>query len=309
MAVADLCDSARDAGALDVAGVQRPAQRHLHALVVQAEHDIRRRLAEKLATADWAPPALINVLALDEIEIARPVIAVQPGAAGPRPDPPAGRGHDRPPDRGRPPAELSAVVVDAILDQDEPAVLTALAGNETADITPTGLAKLVDASRRTASLRDPLARHPRLTEDLAQRLYLWVGQSLRTAIAGRFRLEASAFDPMLGRSHPGRLQSRQRRSRSPPAVVSSPEQEEMERRLIDKLHAAGQLRPGYLLRALREQQARPVRGRPGQARRFRARTTCAGRSTPRPPTCWPWPAPPSASTAASSPPCSAWCAN
>src|SRR5690606_22861259 len=30
--------------------------------------------------------------------------------------------------------------------------------------------------------------------------------------------------------------------------------EEMERRLIDKLHGAGQLRPGYLIRALREQR-------------------------------------------------------
>ncbi|HWA61878.1 MAG TPA: DUF2336 domain-containing protein, partial [Caulobacteraceae bacterium] len=32
------------------------------------------------------------------------------------------------------------------------------------------------------------------------------------------------------------------------------EQEEMERRLIDKLAAAGQLRPGYLLRALKEKR-------------------------------------------------------
>ena len=47
-------------------------------LVVEAERDIRRRLSEKLATASWAPVALINVLALDDIEIARPVIAGSP---------------------------------------------------------------------------------------------------------------------------------------------------------------------------------------------------------------------------------------
>src|SRR5207247_6482663 len=35
-------------------------------------------------------------------------------------------------------------------------------------------------------------------------------------------------------------------------VARDSEREMMERRLIDKLHAAGQLRPGYLVRALRE---------------------------------------------------------
>ena len=44
-------------------------------LVVDAEHDIRLRLAERIADADWAPPALIRTLALDDIDIARPVIA------------------------------------------------------------------------------------------------------------------------------------------------------------------------------------------------------------------------------------------
>lgn len=254
MAVADLCDTARDSGALDVGGVRDLLNDIFQALVIQAEHDIRRRLAEKLAKADWAPPALINVLALDEIEIARPVIACSPLLQ----DRDLIRllveaSIDHQIEIARRPM-LSAIVADAILTQEEPAVLTALASNETADITPTGLAKLVDASRRTASLRDPLARHPRLTEDLAQRLYLWVGQSLRTAIAGRFRMEASAFDPMLGEAIRDAYSRVSDDPVTPPIPASSPEQEEMERRLIGKLHAAGQLRPGYLLRALREQK-------------------------------------------------------
>ena len=48
------------------------------ALADKAERDIRRTLAECLAKAEWAPPALINTLALDEIAIARPVIASSP---------------------------------------------------------------------------------------------------------------------------------------------------------------------------------------------------------------------------------------
>ncbi|WP_409515188.1 DUF2336 domain-containing protein, partial [Brevundimonas sp.] len=47
-------------------------------LTAQAERDIRLALAERIAGADWAPAALVNMLALDEIEIARPVITASP---------------------------------------------------------------------------------------------------------------------------------------------------------------------------------------------------------------------------------------
>src|SRR5690606_17996400 len=95
-------------------------------LISQAEHDIRRNLAERLATSEWAPAALINALALDEIEIARPIIAGSPLlgdqellrilveatiehqiAVARRPG-------------------ISGRVTDAIIDAAEPAVMTAL---------------------------------------------------------------------------------------------------------------------------------------------------------------------------------------
>ena len=47
-------------------------------LVKRAERDLRMRLAEALSLAPWAPSGLINALALDDIEIARPVIARSP---------------------------------------------------------------------------------------------------------------------------------------------------------------------------------------------------------------------------------------
>ena len=254
LAVADLCEGARSSGALDIEAARPLLNDIFLGLVAEAEREIRQRLSEKLARADWAPPALINILALDEIEIARPVIASSPLLADAdllmillkatvehqiaiarRPS-------------------LSAEVVDAILREHEPAVLAALAGNDTADIPPEGMARLVEASRRSAALRSPLARHPRLTSDLAERLYLWVGQSLQAALVSRFRLNPDALGPALGEavrdaySHPLGAEA------SPSATPGEPdpEQEETERRLIEKLHAAGQLRPGYLVRALRE---------------------------------------------------------
>jgi len=217
-------------------------------LVSHAELEIRARLAETLAPARWAPSALINTLALDDIEIARPIIAKSPVLSDAdlikllviatidhqievarRPD-------------------IASGVVQAILDRGEPAVLTALAGNPSAQVDPDGLARLVAASRNVASLRTPLARHPRLTAELAYALYTWVGEALREEIGQRFTLDPdqlqSAVTEAVGEAYAG--------SHLPPPPTGAIERQEMETRLIAKLKAAGQLRPGFLLKSLRD---------------------------------------------------------
>lgn len=252
VAIIDLCDSAANAGALDVDAVDAVLSDIFMALVVEAEHEIRRRLAEKLASTSWAPRTLISILALDDIDIARPVIASSPVLT------------DRDLIRllveatiehqievARRPA-LGPLVVDAIIAQDEPAVLTALAGNDTARISPDGMAHLVEASRRTPSLRSPLARHARLTAPLAERLYVWVGQALRAALISRFPIDAEALDRAIADAVGEAYADPFAEPTSVPAAEPGAEQEEMERRLIAKLDGSGQLRPGYLLRALKE---------------------------------------------------------
>jgi uncharacterized protein (DUF2336 family) len=142
---------------------------------------------------------------------------------------------------------IGSPVVDTILKQAEPSVMTALAGNDTAEISPEAMAELVEASRQIAAMRSPLARHPRLSTEQAKRLYLWVGQSLRQAIVTRFKVDAAALDQALAEAV-----SEAQGADGAPRV--SADQADMERRLIAKLHAAGQLRSSYLLRALREQR-------------------------------------------------------
>jgi uncharacterized protein (DUF2336 family) len=254
LAIVDLCDAGEGAEAvMRSAPIQALLSSIFMSLVVEAERDIRRRLAEKLATAAWAPSALINVLALDDIEIARPVIAASPVL----------QDHDlirllveatidhqievaRRPHLGPP-------VVAAILQQDEPAVLTALAANDTAQVSPEDLRALIAASRRVAALRSPLARHPRLNGDLARSLYVWVGQALRQSLVDRFRLDAEALDAALAQSvreaHGGIAGDQ-----ADALAARDGEQKDMELRLLAKLDAAGQLRPGYLLRALQERK-------------------------------------------------------
>jgi uncharacterized protein (DUF2336 family) len=251
LAIVELCGQPNDAVRSPV--IQSLLGSIFTDLVNDAEQDIRRILAEKLSLADWPPPALVNLLALDEIEIARTVIARSPvlkdadlvrllveGAV------------DHQIEVAKRPL-IGPPVVETILDQAQPAVMIALAGNDTADVSPEAMRRMVEASRDVAGMRSPLARHPRLSGDMAERLYAWVGQSLRSAIVTRFRVDVEALDRALAESVK-EARDAPFHDPSPRHTIADSEQEEMERRLITKLHAAGQLRPSYLLRALREQR-------------------------------------------------------
>ena len=251
LGIVELCDAGDGAAAKVSPQIHALLNSIFLGLVAQAERDIRKRLAEKLSIAEWAPPALINVLALDEIEIARPVIACSPLLKDPdliRLLVEATVEHQIEVAR-RP--NLGPTVVAAILQAAEPAVMAALAGNSSAELAPADMKTLVEAARQIAALRMPLARHPKLTDDLALQLYVWVGQALRQSLAERFRLDPKQIEAALA-------QSVQEAHLGVPtghgAVIMARdgEREAMEERLIEKLHAAGQLRPGYLVRALQE---------------------------------------------------------
>ncbi len=252
LAIADLCDAPVAGAVMTAAPIQSLLSSIFMSLVVEAERDIRHRLSRKLASAAWAPNALVNVLALDDIEIARPIIAGSPVLRDldlVRLLVDATIEHQLEVAR-RP--NLSEVVVSAILEQAEPAVMTALAGNPTACLSDADMAELVEASRLIAAMRMPLSQHPKLTSQLAKRLYLWAGLALRQGLADRFRLDTQALDEALAgaisEAHSGLTPD------DPLRTSRDGEREAMEQRLIDKLHVAGQLRPAYLVRALREER-------------------------------------------------------
>jgi uncharacterized protein (DUF2336 family) len=215
----------------------------------QAEREIRQALSESLASADWAPPGLIAMLALDEIEIARPVIASSPllkdqdlmrvllEATLEHQIEVARRPH------------ISGGIADAIIDRADPATLTALAGNRTAQVSESAMLRLIEHSRRIAALRAPLTRHPRLNDALATELYQWVGQALREAISERFQIDETRLAAAINKViQPSPVEPKTL------AEASVVELEEMERRLVAKLQGSGQLRPGFLIRTIRERR-------------------------------------------------------
>ena len=219
-------------------------------LARQAEREVRKVLSEKLAHAEWAPAALVNVLALDEFEIARPILASSPVLQDDdllRVLIQASLEHQIAVAR-RP--HISGRVADAVIDQAEPAVLMALTTNRTADISVDGLRRLVEHSRRIAALRGPLTRHPLLTEALAEQMYHWVGTALRQSIAERFNVDEKA----LGAAVHDAVESVLRPAGPELVPIDHSDRDEMERRLVDKLQSAGQLRPGLLIRAIREKR-------------------------------------------------------
>jgi len=255
MAVVDLCEQADRTGAplADRAKAQAALQEIFLNLISSTERDLRRRLAERLSAAPWTPHGLVTILSLDDIEIARPVIAESPVLTETdlvKVLITATLEHQIEVAR-RP--NISTEVIDTIIEQSQPVVMAALADNGSADMRLAQLTRMVMASQRLAALRSPLVRHPKLTVDLAYLLYAWVGDALRRAIATRFRVDESqlhaAIDDVVHSHRAGA-----------PFAVRTPDKDAetvdvgLEDQLIIKLDAAGQLKPGYLLRALRERK-------------------------------------------------------
>lgn len=246
MGVAGLYQSAADHG-----GAPDALADIFIALTRKAEREIRQTLAQRLAKVDWAPAALVRMLAADEIQIARPVIAASPlllDADLLQLLADCSIEHQiqvalRP--------ELGAAVARAIIAGGDPAVMTALATNRSAHIEATAFSNLVDRSRQLAALRAPLTRHPSLDEDLALRLYQWVGEALRQAISDRFTIDPARMAEAIqdATQASARASAAEWNSAAPPIAA-----EDTDARLVAKLHAAGQLRPAYLIRALREEK-------------------------------------------------------
>lgn len=147
---------------------------------------LRRRWALKMSAKPDAPRDLIAAFAADSFAIAEPVLKASPVLQEPmlldlvqR----LGSQYQRAIAQRR---GLSPALAAALVQTDKIEVITALLRNRSARIAEETMRRIVDAARIIESYREPLARRPDLSPQLAWRLYDWVDESLRATLRAKF---------------------------------------------------------------------------------------------------------------------------
>jgi uncharacterized protein (DUF2336 family) len=202
------------------------------------EMSIRIALAERLADDAGAPHGLINVLCDDRIEVAGPILArsqvltdidlvriIESGSEGHQISVAA-----------RP--AIGETVTSTLARHACEAAVLALLRNGSARIARATFDQLSERARNTPALQKPLIERPDLPGELARQLYRWVSDALKAALVARHpeatRTLVSAIDETTSRG-----------AEAPAGSVNA-------RKLVDKLHASGQLRASFLIRVLNQ---------------------------------------------------------
>ena len=223
-------------------GLMREILQHLTRDVEMA---IRIALAERLAEDTSAPNDLILLLADDAIEVARPVILRSPLLTDEdmlRLIAETDVGHHEAV-AARP--HIGEAVTAMLAKSDAESVLVTLVRNTTARISGSTYEILVDKSRHLAGLQEPITHRPDLPPALASKMCAWVSDALKIYIVRNYPVESAKLDAAMTAAERS-IQS------APPAPRPTPS--ESANKLVDKLHAAGQLKAGFLLRVLHQGQ-------------------------------------------------------
>lgn len=208
------------------------------------EMAVRIALAERLADDEDAPNDLILMLCDDRIEVARPVImrsrkltdaeilkfireasSEHQASVAARPN-------------------IGEPVTDVLARSETESVLVALVRNATAHIGTFAFETLVEKSRALESLHGPLATRRDLPPVLATKMCEWVSDTLKTHITTNFNVDAQKTA-----SSVNEVRHSVQSAPPAPALAGDPTS-----RLVDKLHTAGQLKAGFLLRVLHQGQ-------------------------------------------------------
>ncbi len=214
-------------------------------LTRDVEMAIRISLAERLADDTAAPNDLILLLADDTIEVARPVILRSPllcdedmlkliaerdaghlEAVAARP-------------------YIGETVTAALAKCETETVLVTLVRNSTAKFSGPTYETLVDKSRKIEVLQEPITRRKDLPPELATKMCGWVSEALQNYIVRNYPMNSGALESALARA--------EQTVKSEPAAAR-PTPAESTHKLVEKLHASGQLKAGFLLRVLHQGQ-------------------------------------------------------
>ncbi len=158
----------------------------LVSLIKQAETDVRKNLADRLAPRDDLHATLLHYLAYDDIDVAGPVLKFSPLLK----DmdllliiQSKGAGHWQAV-AGR--AEISDRVVDSLVAQKDVKTSVGLLRNDTIEMDNRHLQKVKEHAICDESLADELLNYKTLPRQLAVEIYWHISIALRNDIANRF---------------------------------------------------------------------------------------------------------------------------
>src|SRR5258706_5324960 len=206
------------------------------------EMSIRIGVAERLAGDEAAPHDLVLLLADDQIEVARLILARSPVLSDADLIRVVEKGSE---DHQITIAERPSigVTVSAALARSKcEAAIIALLRNASARMAAETFELLSERARRLSHLQEPLSQRPDLPPEIAYKLYVWVSGALKTALAARYPDIAGSLSQAIEQTKDAHRND------------ETPVPEANAKKLVAKLLASGQLRSSFLIRVLNQGQ-------------------------------------------------------
>ncbi len=167
-------------------------------LVYDVEMEVRQHLAERLSTLDNAPHNLVTMLANDEIDVARPLLANSPVLKNADLIKIVKKRSQEHLLMVSKRADVDEDIAEALAEFGDDEVLESLARNDQAKLSRGTAQTLVSRSEKHTPLQEPLITRDDLPPDLINQMYFWVSEKLRERIlADTQGLDESLVDGLL----------------------------------------------------------------------------------------------------------------
>jgi len=166
----------------------------MNKLIQDVEMTVRQTLAEKLSMNKEAPIELVNLLANDEIEVARPILIKSRALKEPDLLVVIERRTKEHMLAITEREDISPLVSDLLIEYGDEDVMEQLIRNNDAEISSEALALLVEESKRFDGFQEPLLARHDMPPELAHKMFWWVSAALRKHIIDNFEIDRNMLD-------------------------------------------------------------------------------------------------------------------
>lgn len=202
------------------------------------EKSIRAHFSKNISKKNDIPPELTVFLANDEIEVALPILQ-DCGLLEEKDIIDVIRTRSSQHQLAIAAREnISEAVTEALCNTGNEDVCVCLLNNLTAQVPEWILEKLGDQSETIIAYQKPLLHRPFLPIHVAEKMYRWISIALREYISEKFDIDPRILEVD--------------RDERQATIQSISKENDPSARLVDKLHKAGELSTGFLLKSLRQ---------------------------------------------------------